>query len=105
MPACPKSAIPEVGGPLFDQLVRLREKRGWKIEANCFRGFQVDDQLKSARPLDRQIARTRTPQNFVYKSDRSLHKLSIHGSVNQKGIGLREACPIIIGDPTSDLAL
>jgi hypothetical protein len=51
--------------PLFDHPVRSRDKDGWKIEANCFRGFQVDDQFKSARPLDRQVARTRTPQNLV----------------------------------------
>ena len=84
--------------PLFDHPVRLREKHGWKIEANRFRGFQADDQLKSARPLDRQVARIRTPQNFVDRSDRSLHKLSIYGSVTQKGMGRHEACPIKIDD-------
>ena len=63
--------------PLFDHPVRSRDKDGWKIEANCFRGFQVDDQFKSARPLDRQVARTRTPPNFVDRSGRILHKLSI----------------------------
>ena len=42
--------------PLFDHTVRSRDKDGWKIEANCFRGFKVDDQFKSARPLDRQVA-------------------------------------------------
>ena len=73
--------------PLFDHPVRLREKGGWKIEANCFRGFQANDQFKSARPLDRQVARTRTPQNFVGRSDRILHKLSIYGSVTQRGWG------------------
>ena len=51
--------------PLFDHPVRLRKKHGWKIEANCVRGFQADYQFKSARPLDRQVTRTRTPQNFV----------------------------------------
>src|ERR1019366_5240053 len=71
--------------PLFDHPVRLREKGGWKIEANCFRGFQANDQFKSARPLDRQVARTRTPQNFVGRSDRILHKLSIYGSATQRG--------------------
>jgi hypothetical protein len=82
--------------PLFDHPVRARDKDGWKIEANCFRGFQVDDQFKSARPLDRQVARTRTPQNFVDRSDYILHKLSIYGSVKQKGIERRgDACPNI----------
>ena len=80
---------------LFDHPVSPREKREWKIESNCFCGFQADDQLKSARPLDRQVARARTPQNFVYRSDCSLHKLSIYGSVTQKGIGLlTDAGPI-----------
>ena|ERR1700722_7184635 len=50
---------------LFDHPVRLRKKHGWKIEANCVRGFQTDYQFKSARPLDRQVTRTRTPQNFI----------------------------------------
>src|SRR2546429_1160678 len=83
---------------LFDHPVSPREKREWKIESNCFRGFKADDQFKSAGPLDRQVARTRTSQNFVYRSDRSLEKLSIYWSVSQKGIGLREACPIKVSD-------
>jgi len=64
---------------LFDHPVSPRQKRGWKIEANCFRGFKADDQFKSAGPLDRQVAGARTPQNFVYGSYRSLHKLSESG--------------------------
>jgi hypothetical protein len=83
---------------LFDHPVSPREKREWKIESNCFRGFKADDKFKSARPLDRQVARTRTSQNFVYRSDRSLEQLSIYWSVTQKGMGRREACPISIDD-------
>jgi hypothetical protein len=36
---------------LFDHPVSLRDKGGWKIEANCFRGFQANDQFKSTGPL------------------------------------------------------
>ena len=47
--------ISEVSEPLFDHPVRPREKGGWKIESNCFRGFQADNQFKSARSLDRRF--------------------------------------------------
>jgi hypothetical protein len=94
-----RTHAPQRRASLFDHPVRPREKDGWKIEANCFRGFQADDQLKSARPLDRRVARTRTPQNLVDRSGRALHKLSIEGSVTQKGMGRREdGCPIKIDD-------
>src|SRR5260370_30867714 len=79
-----KVPIAEVGEPLFDHPVRPREKRGWKIEANCFRGFQADNQFKSARPLDRQVARARTPQNFVDRGRRIPTKVSILCSVTQQ---------------------
>src|SRR5258707_15632475 len=88
--------ISEVSEPLFDHPVRPREKGGWKIESNCFRGFQADNQFKSARSLDRQVARPGTPQNCVHRSDRILHKLPIYWSVTQKVMRGREGRPISI---------
>jgi hypothetical protein len=42
---------------LFDHFVGVQQERFWNGEADRFRGFDVDDQLKLGWPLNRQITR------------------------------------------------
>jgi hypothetical protein len=75
---------------LFDHPRCLRNQGGREIEADSFRGFLVDDQLKAAWSLDRQVGWTSTTQNFVDRSCHVSHKLPVDGSVTQKRMGRRE---------------
>src|SRR5260370_42022464 len=42
---------------LFDHLVGTREQRGRYIEAECLRGFEIDDEVNPGDLLNRKIGR------------------------------------------------
>lgn len=48
-----------------DHLVRAQQDRLGDGNADCFRGFQIDDEFEFGRLLDRQIARLGALQNLV----------------------------------------
>jgi hypothetical protein len=47
------------GCNLLDHRVSLREHYRWHVKANCLGGLEIDNQLKFARLLDRQLGEVR----------------------------------------------
>ena len=62
MSVLPSSA--DLAPPLFDHLISKREYRRGGSDTESLGSFQIDDQNKLVRLLNRQIARLRTTQDF-----------------------------------------
>jgi hypothetical protein len=54
--------------PSLDHLVRSRQHARWNREADLLRRFQVDNELKLGRLLDRQVSGIGTLQDLIYVS-------------------------------------
>jgi len=75
---------------LVDHLVGTGEQRGWDGEVERLRGLEVDNQLETVRPLDRQLVRFGTIEDFVGKNY-GKGKIGLKvGSVSHECTGHRE---------------
>src|SRR6478609_7764149 len=70
--------------PSFDHLVGAQENRGWKCDAECFGGLEIDDDVEFGRTLDRQIAGFCPLENLVYERSRTVVHIGKIDAIGEK---------------------
>ena len=80
---------------LFDHFVRCHKQRLRHFEAECLRGFEVDDQLKLSRLHDRQVRWLRTVENATDRDARLVLLIDRAGAVaDQAASSEQRTCPL-----------